>query len=104
MYTFSSFIKYKVNGKVYTSYETDNADCKVVFSADDDRITASVIPSTKIELIEFKLDTKRAYKKGDVFFSNGYQSWSTSWEVQKENILKNTNPIANISAWSKNAV
>ncbi len=104
MYNFSSFIKYRVNGKVYSSYETDNADCKVVFSADDDKITASVIPSTKIELIEFKLDTKRAYKKGDVFFSNGYQSWSTSWEVQKENILKNTNSIANISAWSKNAV
>ncbi len=104
MYNFSSFIKYRVNGKVYTSYETDNADCKVVFSADDDKITASVIPSTKIELIEFKLDTKRAYNKGDVFFSNGYQSWSTSWEVQKENILKNTNPIANISSWSKNAV
>ena len=59
MYKFSSFIRYKVNGKVYTSYETDNADYKIVFSADDDKITASIIPAAKMELIEFKRDTKR---------------------------------------------
>ena len=104
MYKFSSFIKYRMDGKVYTSYETENKGCKIEFSADDEKIIAKVIPVKEIELIEFKLDTKRPYKKGDVFFSNGYQSWSTSWEVQKDNVLKNTNPIANISSWSKNAV
>ncbi len=103
MYNFSTFIKYKANGKIYTSYEKETSYCKITTSVEDGKITASVIPSTEIELIEFKLDTKIPYKKGDVFFVNGYQSWSTSWEVQKESVLKSTNPITNISAWSRNA-
>ncbi len=103
MYNFTSFIKYKANGKIYSSFEKNNEFCKVEFHADDDKITASVTPTTEIELIEFKLDTKIPCKKGDVFFSNGYQSWSTSWEVQKESILKTTSPITNICSWAKNA-
>ena len=103
MYNFSTFIKLKVNGKIYTSYEKDNKYCKVVTDIIDNRITATVIPSTEIELVEFKLDTKIPYTKGDVFFVNGYQSWSTSWEVQKENTLKSTSPITNVSSWAKNA-
>ncbi len=103
MYNFTTYVKYKVDGKIYTSYEKENTYCKIITSVEENKITASIIPECKIELIEFKLDTKIPYNKGDVFFSNGYQSWSTSWEVQKESILKSTNPITNISAWSKNA-
>ena len=69
MYNFSTFIKYKANGKIYTSYEKENTFCKIITSVEDEKITASVIPTTEIELIEFKLDTKIPYKKGDLFFS-----------------------------------
>ncbi|MBE6782886.1 MAG: alpha-galactosidase [Ruminococcaceae bacterium] len=103
MYNFSTFIKYKADGKIYSSYEKDSRHVKILTSVEEEKITASLIPTQKIELIEFKLDTKIPYNKGDLFFSNGYQSWSTSLEVQKESTLKTTNPIVNISNWSKNA-
>ncbi len=103
MYKFSPFIKYRANGRVYTSYEAKNKFCEIVISSDNEKITAKIIPATEIDLIEFKLDTKRVHKKNDVFFSNGYQSWSTSLEVQKNSELKTTHPITNLFKWSKNA-
>ncbi len=103
MYKFTPFIKYRANGRVYTSYELENAFCKICIDADEEKITASVIPTTKIELIEFKLDTKRPVKRNDVFFSNGYQSWSTSLEVQKESCLKTSFALKNVSKWAKEA-
>lgn len=102
MYSFTPFIKYRANGRVYTSYETDNAFCKIDICVSPERITAKVIPTTSIELIEFKLDTVRRSKKNEVFFSNGYQSWSTSLEVQKESCLKTSFALANVSKWAKN--
>ncbi len=103
MYNFSSFIKYKADGKVYSSYEKKDKYCKIEVTVDDGRIQAKIIPTTVIEIIEFKLDTKIPYKKGDLFFSNGYQSWSTSLECEKDSLLKTTHPITNLFAWSKNA-
>lgn len=103
MYEFSSFVKYRANGKVYSSYEKNNPHCKISLMVSDEKISAYIVPDCEIELIEFKLDTKIPYSKGDVFFSNGYQSWSTSAELQKESVLKSTNPITNIFKWSKNA-
>ena len=103
MYNFTTYVKYKVNGKIYTSYEKESTFCKITTEIEGNEIKASIIPDCKMELIEFKLDTKIPYKKGDIFFSNGYQSWSTSLEVQKESMLKTTHPITNISSWSKNA-
>ncbi|MBR5772159.1 MAG: alpha-galactosidase, partial [Clostridia bacterium] len=58
-------------------------------------------PAKEMELVSFSVRTKRAMAEKEVFFVNGFQSWSTSLEVYRGETLKGVNPVSGISSFTK---
>ncbi|MFA5449603.1 MAG: glycoside hydrolase family 36 protein [Clostridia bacterium] len=95
------FIKYRTGGKVYTDdlYQTQHYfienDCQ------GDRLKVKIIPREKLELIAFELQYGREFAQEDRFFANGYQSWTTSREYQKQDKYKGLSPLTKIVPLAK---
>jgi alpha-galactosidase len=58
------------------------------FSQTDNSIKLKLIPNEKIELISLRLVRDFDYGENAAYFSNGYQSWTTSREYKKDDKLK----------------
>lgn len=97
MYGFKPFIKYSVNGNVYESEKTENEHYSLVFVEDGNRIKCVLNPKTPMELAEFYAYADKKQEKNEKFFSNGYQSWTTCYELAPEDKMTDVIPLAKIS-------
>ncbi len=75
-------IRYKVGKKKFCATQDDNY-IKIDSSVTKNRLRLSLTPTEKIELISVALTYDYNFSDDEKFFSNGYQSWTTSREYTK---------------------
>lgn len=78
MNKFKLQIKYKVDEQVISSDLYENQDYAISQESSDNRLTLKIIPKKELEFIDFKIEYQYNFERGDRFFINGYQSWTTS--------------------------
>ena len=101
MYDFRPTLAYRAGGIKNISNEKENADYSLDLTVEEGRILCVLHPKKELELISFRLDTKRTQGDKEAFFANGFQSWSTTPEVYKNDRQQGISPLANISGFTK---
>ena len=101
MYNFVPVLTYIENGKKVTS---DKLDCDLYsleISSGEDAVKCVLHPKKRIQLFSFALEAERTMSDDEVFFVNGFQSWSTTRECKKTDKISGVNSIANVTAFTK---
>ncbi len=101
MYNFKPVLVCKIGGKTETFRETENANFTIDIAADDAGIKCVIHPRRRIELVSFTLEAERPLADGEVFFANGFQSWSTTYECGKDDKAGDISPLAKVSAFTR---
>lgn len=85
---FNFSLQYKEDGVVKTvvGAETELYSTEVTKSSDG--LSLKIIPKRKIELFNAYIEFDYAFADGDKFYVNGYQSWTTSREYDKNDVQK----------------
>lgn len=97
---FTPFIKYSVNGKVFESTVTESEHYSLTADITGEKISCVLHPKLEMELIEFNLSCVKKMLPDEVFFANGYQSWTTTRECRRDDTVKGLTPIAGISKFT----
>ncbi len=100
MYNFTPVLQYKANGHVINNSSYQNDDYSLNISVTDNEVKVVLLPKKEIELISFKMASKRPMEQDEVFFINGFQSWSTSYEVHRGEKIKGVTPLSKISKFT----
>lgn len=85
---------YFIGDEKFTDRCEENANFELVLDVSDAFIKAKVIAKKKITMHRFDLNFEYRYKEGDRFYSNGYQSWTTSREYGVCDRMRDIIPIA----------
>lgn len=101
MYKFEPFIKYEYNGRIYENSKTVCDNYRLELSVTDGGIQCTLVPHVKMKLIEFRISSIKKFEKGELFFANGYQSWTTSREFGANDTLDGVSKLAGISSATK---
>ncbi len=101
MYDFDLSIRYKADGREKICADVKNEDYEIEIIKSEGELKYILHPAKKMELVSFSVRTKRAMAEKEVFFVNGFQSWSTSLEVYRGETLKGVNPVSGISSFTK---
>ena len=101
MFGFNLFIKYSVNGTVYENGRPESEHYNVDFYSDSSKINCVLHPKTELDLIEFKLTAMHKKASGEVFFANGYQSWTTTREYSPDDTVNGYFPLAKMSDFTR---
>ena len=87
MYRFEPFIKYEYNGRIYENSKLKCDNYSLELSINDDGIQCTLAPNVKMKLIEFSISAIKKFDENELFFANGYQSWTTSREFGRDDTL-----------------
>lgn len=101
MYDFDLSIRYKADGREKICADVKNEDYEIEIIKSEGELKYILHPAKKMDLVSFSVRTKRAMAEKEVFFVNGFQSWSTSLEVYRGETLKGVNPVSGISSFTK---
>lgn len=97
MYKFIPFIKYKVGDVVYQNGTDRGEHFTLDITQSENSLKIALAPKEKLELLAFELSAVKKMAKDEVFFANGYQSWTTCFECRAGDTVKGVTPIAKIS-------
>lgn len=97
MYKFVPFIKYSVDGRVYENSKTEADHYSMDFSVTDNAVKCVIHPKTEMKMLEFYVSAYKKLESNEVFFSNGYQSWTTCYEFHAGDSMNSIIPLAKIS-------
>lgn len=101
MYKFEPFIKYEYNGCVYENSKTECERYKLELTVSDSGIFCRLVPLVKMKLLEFRLTAIKKFSHGELFFANGYQSWTTSRELGFDDTLGGISKLAGVTNMTK---
>lgn len=87
-------VDYTCNGKTIFANTRDNCDYSLKYDVSENKITCSLVPKTAISMKKVTLIYDYEFKKGDLFFGNGYQSWTTSKEYNANDSMQDMIPLA----------
>lgn len=101
MYRFEPFIKYEYNGRIYenSKLKCDNYSLELLIN--DDGIQCTLAPNVKMKLIEFSISAIKKFDENELFFANGYQSWTTSREFGSDDTLEGISKLAGLTEKTK---
>lgn len=101
MYRFEPFIKYEYNGRIYenSKLKCDNYSLELLIN--DDGIQCTLAPNVKMKLIEFSISAIKKFDENELFFANGYQSWTTSREFGRDDTLEGISKLAGLTEKTK---
>ncbi len=85
---------YTANGIRYADSAEKNDRYEVACSVDGNGIKASVAAKQTLSMERFDLVFSYDFKDDDRFFANGYQSWSTTREYMKDDMMPTISPLA----------
>lgn len=85
---FNFSLQYKENGVVKTVVGAENELYSTDVTRTADGLALKIIPKREIELYNAYIEFDYAYADGDKFYVNGYQSWTTSREYDKNDVQK----------------
>lgn len=97
MNKFYPFIKYSVNGCVYENEGLESEHFSLELDVTDNAIKCVLHPKTEMKMLEFYISTYKKLEKDELFFANGYQSWTTCYEFRATDKQDSMTPIAKIS-------
>ena len=101
MYRFEPFIKYEYNGRIYESSKLKCDNYSLELSINDDGIQCTLAPNVKMKLIEFSISAIKKFDENELFFANGYQSWTTSREFGRDDTLEGISKLAGFTEKTK---
>ncbi len=91
MYKFSA--KVKKGTAVVSHKELDNKDFIFELKEENGVISGWLTAKTDLKMHALELETERSFAADDLFYVNGYQSWSTSREHNKYSVVKDIIPL-----------
>jgi len=97
MYKFNPAVKYRVNGTVFETKELDNIHYSMDFEVTDSAVKCVLHPKCEMEMLEFSVSAFKKMNRNEVFFSNGFQAWTTCYEFHAYDKMTGVTPLANIS-------
>ncbi|MBR3869812.1 MAG: alpha-galactosidase [Clostridia bacterium] len=95
------FCEYKYNGNDFLLAGTSSAHLDAEFSVTDDAVKLTLKPQAAVTLTKAWFEFDHDFKDDDKFFSNGYQSWTTSREYTKDDIHYGINKLAKMYPFIK---
>lgn len=101
MYRFEPFIKYEYNGRIYENSKLKCDNYSLELSINDDGIQCTLAPNVKMKLIEFSISAIKKFDENELFFANGYQSWTTSREFGRDDTLEGISKLAGFTEKTK---
>lgn len=101
MYRFEPFIKYEYNGRIYENSKLKCDNYSLELSINDDGIQCTLAPNVKMKLIEFSISAIKKFDENELFFANGYQSWTTSREFGRDDTLEGISKLAGLTEKTK---
>ncbi len=84
MFKFVPYIKYKVNGEVHEGRNCENNHYTLDLDVSENAIKCVLHPKTSMEMLEFKISADKSLTKNEVFFANGFQSWTSCHECHSD--------------------
>ncbi len=86
--------EYRYNGQTMFLEGSTSEYLDADYSITADAVKLTLKPKAKVELVKASLDFSHEFKDNDKFFSNGYQSWTTSREYTKNDVHLGINKLA----------
>lgn len=86
--------KVKKGNAIIATTDFDNNNFTFELEQGDGFIKGVIKAKKDMMMKEFALTCQKAFDGDDIFFANGYQSWTTTREFSKYNVRKSINPIA----------
>lgn len=90
-------IKYMAGDAVYEEKKTESPNYSLDLICSDEGVKLKIKPKREMTLISVALKFEHIYEETEMFFMNGYQSWSTSAELGKDDTFTGELPISNIT-------
>ncbi|MDR2047728.1 MAG: alpha-galactosidase [Clostridiales bacterium] len=87
---------YEADGQKHEESALENRHYKIEYSAKDDRIECNIVSKTPILPKKFEISYEKSFADDEVFYSNGYQAWTTSREYRACDTQRGVSPIAEI--------
>lgn len=94
-------VSFKFGGKQFTTNDKENEYYRLEIENKDNSYKVTIVPKKTIELVEFYSEIPYEFKPGDLFFGNGYQSWTKTREYKANEIMRGCIKLANISEYTK---
>ena len=101
MYKFVPYIKYKLDGFEYENSKSECEHYSLTIESSDNYIKCTLHPKAKLELIEFNLAAVKKFGHNELFFANGFQSWTTTREYSAKDTVNGCIPLASISKFTR---
>ena len=101
MFNFNPYIKYKVNG---TTYENSKAECDhyvLDLEVSENAVKCVLKPKAPMEMLAFKLNATKTLEKNEVFFANGFQSWTKCYECHADDKITGLGKITHMNNFTK---
>ncbi len=80
MFKFEPYIKYKVNGTTVEARKLENEHFSLDLEVSENAVKCVLNPKTAMEMLEFRLNADKNLANDEVFFANGFQSWTKCYE------------------------
>ncbi|MBP3328052.1 MAG: alpha-galactosidase [Clostridia bacterium] len=100
MYKF--FAELTADGKAFSTKDLNNDAFSLEMTENDGVLVATLKAKEDINMTSLALTCERKFDDNDLFYANGYQSWTTSREFSKKDNTHGYAKISNISTLTKN--
>lgn len=87
-------VEYRCDGREYCAYGNDDVLAFDILS-DSGRLSVKASSCKPVEILTAELIFGYEYTREDLFFANGYQSWTTSREYRKGEVQRGLRNVAN---------
>ncbi len=101
MFNFTPYIKYKANGVTYENRKLENEHYAFDLEVSESAVKCVLKPKLPLEMLEFRLDSTKALEKNEVFFANGFQSWTKCYECHADDKITGLGKITHLNNFTK---
>ncbi len=95
MFNFEPYVKYKVNGTTFEARKTENEHFALDLQVEENAIKCILKPKTAMEMLEIKLNADKSLANDEVFFANGFQSWTKCHECHASDKITGLGKLTN---------
>ena len=101
MFNFTPYIKYKANGLTYENRKLENEHYAFDLEVSEGAVKCVLKPKMPLEMLEFRLDSTKTLAKNEVFFANGFQSWTKCYECHADDKIQGLGKITHLNNFTK---
>ena len=101
MFNFKPYLRYKVNGVSYESCNSESNHYEIDLTISENAVKCILKPKSPMEMLEFRLDASKTLDKKEVFFANGFQSWTKCYECHADDKIPGLGKITHLCDYTK---